>query len=134
MKRLFFFIPLILSTTLILTTQSCYYDNEEELYPTNTTTTTTCDTTNAKFATFVKPLMDTKCASAGCHNAGAASAGANLSSHTGIKNYITSQKAAFLGSIKHSNAYSSMPKGASKLPDCDIKKLEVWINAGMQNN
>ena len=134
MKRLFFFIPLILSTFLILTTQSCYYDNEQELYPTNTTTTTACDTTNAKFTTFVKPLMDSKCASSGCHNAATASSGANLSSYTGVKNYITSQKTAFLGSIKHSPAFSTMPKGDLKLPDCDIKKLEVWINAGMQNN
>jgi hypothetical protein len=134
MKRLFFFMPLILSTTLILTTQSCYYDNEEELYRINTTTTTTCDTTTAKFATFVKPLMDSKCATSGCHNAASASAGCNLSTHTSIKNYVTSQKATFLGSMKQTSAYSSMPKGGAKLPDCDIKKLEVWINAGMQNN
>jgi hypothetical protein len=134
MKKTFFLIPFVLVLVSIFSTQSCYYDKESVLYPTGTTTTTTCDTTTAKFATFVSPLMVSKCATSGCHNATSASAGANLSTHTSIKAYITSNKAAFLGSMKFSSAFSNMPKGGSKLPDCDIKKLEVWINAGMQNN
>lgn len=134
MKKAFFLIPLILMGILVLTTQSCYYDNEEELY--STTATTTCDTTNAKFAGFVSPLIASSCAISGCHNAASApvSAGVNLSSYTTIKSYITSSKTTFLGSIKHDSRFSTMPKSAAKLSDCNIKKLEVWINAGMLNN
>lgn len=134
MKKAFFLIPLILTSVLILITKSCTYHNEEELYP--TTTTTTCDTTNAQFAAFISPLIRSTCAISGCHTAASApvSAGVNLSSYTTIKSYITSSKTAFLGSIKHDPRFSTMPKSAPKLSDCNIKKIEVWINAGLLNN
>jgi hypothetical protein len=133
MKKAFLLIPLALICVFVLTTQSCYYDNEEFLYGTGGSTAT-CDTTTAKFAAFASPLIVSKCGTSGCHNAATASSGANLSTYTSIKAYITANKAAFLGSINHSNAFSNMPKGGAKLAACDIKKLEVWINAGMQNN
>ncbi|MDZ7876420.1 MAG: hypothetical protein U5L45_02055 [Saprospiraceae bacterium] len=109
--------------------ESCYYYNETDLYG-----PTTCDTSTAKFTAFVSPLMMTACASSGCHSATAKASGIDLSSHTTIKAYITGSKAAFIGSMKRTSGYSAMPKGASKLADCDITKLEAWIAAGMQNN
>jgi hypothetical protein len=112
---------------------SCYYDKESELYG-PTTTTTTCDTAATKFTAFVSPLISSGCASSSCHSATAKASGINLSSHATIKAYITSSKAAFIGSIKRAPGYSPMPKGGSKFADCDIKKLEAWIAAGMQNN
>jgi hypothetical protein len=119
---------IILSTSI----QSCYYDHEDTLY--GTTTSGTCDTSSVKFSTIVQPLMNTQCATSGCHNATTAAAGANLSSHTAIKSYITNNKDFFIGSIKHTSGYSQMPKGGSKMAVCDITKIEVWIRAGMLNN
>jgi hypothetical protein len=119
----------IVVSTLV---QSCYYDKESELY--GPKTTTTCDTATVKFATFISPLISSGCASSSCHSATAKASGINLSSHATIKTYITSSKAAFVGSIKRTSGYSPMPKGGSKFADCDISKLEAWINAGMQNN
>jgi cytochrome c553 len=113
--------------------ESCYYDKESALYG-PATTSTTCDTSTAKFATFVSPLITSGCASSSCHSATAKASGINLSSQATIKAYITSSKAAFIGSIKRTAGYSAMPKGGSKFADCDITKLEAWIAAGMQNN
>jgi cytochrome c553 len=127
----FFFCSSFVAAFILV--EGCYYDRESELYG-PTTTTTTCDTTTAKFATFVSPLITSSCASSGCHSATGKAGGINLSSHTTIKAYITSSKAAFIGSIKRTSGYSPMPQGASKLADCDIKKIETWITAGMQNN
>ena len=126
-------ITLTILGSILLSTgiQSCYTDNEEELYGTSTTT---CDTTAGKFATNVQPLMNAQCATAGCHNASSAAAGANLSSYTSIKSYITNQKDFFIGSIKHTSGFNAMPKGGSKMATCDIAKIESWINAGMLNN
>jgi hypothetical protein len=118
----------ILSVTSI---QSCYYDNEEELYGTSSAT---CDTASVKYATVVKPLIDAQCATSGCHNASTASAGANLSTYTTTKSYITNAKDFFVGSIKHTSGFSAMPKGGSKMATCDIAKIESWITAGMPNN
>jgi hypothetical protein len=133
-KRLIYLLPIALFCTLMISTPSCYYDNEADLYPTTTTTPTNCDTTGVKFTSFVSPLIASKCATSGCHSASTSAAGVNLGNYNAIKSYITSSKAVFLGSIKHTSAYSSMPKGGSKLPDCDITKIERWITNGMLNN
>jgi hypothetical protein len=117
--------------SLALCFQSCYRDNEEDLYGKNANT---CDTSTATYAAFVSPLLSSKCATSGCHNAASASAGVNLSNYTVTKAYLTNAKSAFLGAIKHSSSFSPMPQGSAKLPDCDIAKLEAWINAGMLNN
>jgi hypothetical protein len=113
---------------------ACYNDSEEELYG-STPTTTTCDLTTAvKFSTVVSPIMSAKCATSGCHSTTSKAAGINLGNYDAIKAYITSSKIVFLGSIKRTSGYSIMPKGDSKLPDCDISKIESWITAAMPNN
>jgi hypothetical protein len=131
-KSLFVTLAVLGSIILSTSVQSCYYDNEADIY--GTATSGTCDTTTAKYATFVQPLMNAQCATSGCHNAASAAAGANLGTYTATKAYITNSKAFFLGSIKHTSGYSQMPKGGSTMAACDIKKLETWINAGMLNN
>jgi hypothetical protein len=132
MKKQYYIIPIVLAFLIISTTQSCYYDVESVLYPTSGTTT--CDSSTAKFATFVSPLIASKCATSGCHNATSASAGVNLDGYTNIKNYLSRSSSAFFGSIKHTSGYSSMPQGGSKLADCDITRLQLWMNAGLLNN
>ena len=112
--------------------ESCYYDNEVDLY--TTPATTTCDTSTAKFAAFMSPLMTAQCATSNCHSAARQAGGINLSSHTTIKNYISSNKITFLGSIKRSPGFSQMPDGGAKLSDCTITKIETWINNGQLNN
>ncbi len=109
---------------------SCYYDVESELYP----DTTTCDSSNTKFSTFVSPLIVSKCATSGCHNASSSAAGINLEGYNNIKNYITRSQSTFFGSIKHSSGFSAMPKGGSKISNCDITKLQLWVDGGMLNN
>ena len=132
MKKQYYIIPIVLAFLIASTTQSCYYDVESELYPTSGTTT--CDSSTAKFATFVSPLIVSKCATSGCHNATSASAGVNLDGYTNIKNYISRSSTVFFGTIKHTSGYLIMPQGGSKLADCDITKLQLWVNAGLLNN
>jgi hypothetical protein len=109
----------------------CYYDKEDELYRKSAVT---CDGTAAKYSTDIKVALDrVSCASSGCHGSGAA-AGIQIDTYDNLKAYINRAKANFLGSIKHSSGYSAMPKGASKMTDAEICKIEGWINAGMLNN
>ncbi len=132
MKKILFPFIVFCSIVAISTgVESCYYDKESVLYP---TTTTTCDTTTAKFAVFVSPLMTNSCATASCHSQARQAGGINLSSYTAIKAYITADKDTYLGSIDQTGGYSGMPKGGGKLVACDITKLKAWINAGMLNN
>jgi hypothetical protein len=131
MKKILF--PFLICGSIVaisMLVESCYYDKESDLY----STTTACDTTSAKFATVISPLIANGCATSGCHSTPSSAAGINLGTYTAIKNYITLDKATFLGSINQTSGYSKMPKGGGKFADCDIKKLTAWINAGMLNN
>lgn len=89
-----------------------------------------CDTQNIKFSTFVKPLMDKYCV--GCHSATAPQGNIALATYTDVQKYAKS--GALYGSVSHSAGFSKMPKGGSKLNDCDISKLKAWIDAGALNN
>jgi hypothetical protein len=112
---------------------ACYNDNEETLY--GNTPTGTCDLTTAvKFSTVVSPIIANSCATAGCHSVASKASGINLGTYDAIKAYATGSKAVFLGSMKRESSYSPMPKGNSKLADCDISKIESWITAGTPNN
>jgi hypothetical protein len=122
----------ILLACLVITLTACYYDNEEDLYG---STTTTCDLqTVVKFSETISPLISSQCGTSGCHSTASKAAGISLGTYDAIKSYITSSKAVFLGSIKRESSYSPMPKGGTKLSDCNIQKIESWINAGMLNN
>ena len=124
-------LSIIGSLLLSIGVQSCYTDNEEELYGSSTTV---CDTAVGTYTANVLPLMNAQCATAGCHNAATASAGANLSTYASTKTYITNSKDFFIGSIKHTSGFSAMPKSGNKMAACEIAKIESWINAGMPNN
>ncbi len=89
-----------------------------------------CDTSNFKFSTAIKPLMDNKCV--GCHNSASLGGNIDLSSYAGIKSAAVSGK--LYGSVTWSNGISAMPKGGVKMPDCEIKQIKKWIDAGMPNN
>lgn len=95
----------------------------------NSSNCNTCDTTH-KFAARIQPLMNKWCV--GCHNAGNAGGGHDLSSYAGVKASLATGR--FLGSIQHTAGFSQMPKSASKLSDRDITAVVKWVNAGAPNN
>lgn len=90
---------------------------------------TGCDTSAFTYGTVITPLLNTWCI--GCHNSNNKGGGFDLSTYTGVKACITQGR--FLGTIKHSSGFNAMPLG-TKLSDCDIVKIEKWINAGYLNN
>lgn len=109
---------------------SCYNDKEDQLYPKpggGSGGGTACDTANMSFATHIQPIM-AGCATAGCHDAVTKSFTHDLSSYTGVVASVNTGR--FLGAIRHDASYFAMPKGLSKLSDCDIAKVTAWINQG----
>jgi len=101
---------------------SCYYDVEEELYP-----TLECSTANATYVAVVEPIIRSNCHS-GCHSAASNIANITLEGYDNLKVYVDNGQ--LLGAIKHGTGYSPMPKNAAKLVDCNIAKIEAWVNAG----
>lgn len=82
------------------------------------------------YSAFVKPLLEKRCVS--CHGSMLSSGNINLEDHGKLKVQIENDK--FLGAIRHAPGFTPMPQGESKLSDCDLEKIENWINNGYPEN
>ncbi len=106
---------------------SCYYDAADLLYP----TTATCDTaTNVSYNQTIVPLFQQQCYS--CHNNASTGGGIIMGNYTADKAIAANGK--LYGSVTHASGYSTMPKGAAKMNNCQIASIKKWIDAGTPNN
>jgi hypothetical protein len=121
---------IILFTSLMILACTCYYDSEEFLYP---KLSSLCDTTNVEFSSSIKPVLQQYCLT--CHsNSSALSFGGNimLEDHADVK--IRADNGELYGSVAHLPGYSPMPKGGSKIDDCNISVIKSWIDSGSPDN
>jgi hypothetical protein len=119
-----FFIPVLLFC-LAMSVISCEYNNEEELYPCDS-----LETTPVTYAATIVPILETNCYE--CHDAAAIPSGIVLEGYNNIKVMIDANRV--IGSIRHLQGFSAMPKDRGSLPECDILKIEKWISQGYPNN
>lgn len=104
---------------------SCYYDNAEDLYPSKP-----CVTDNMSLQNNIQPILERNCYV--CHSAAANNGNVTLEGYNQLIQYVNSGK--LLGAIRHQSGFSPMPQNASRLIDCDIAKIEKWIEDGAPNN
>jgi cytochrome c553 len=93
-----------------------------------------CDATaaNSTFAAVVSPIFQTNCRNA-CHNTTLQEGGVNFDNFSELAFYANS--GSIVRRIKQDpNHPDFMPKGGTKLADCDIARIEAWIAAGTPNN
>lgn len=109
---------------LTLGITGCYYDKEYQLYPSNGTVN--CNLISAKFSTDVTPIIQNKCATAGCHDAAGAAGNTVLLTYAQI-----SGKAARI--TQRCIIDKTMPPTAPLTP-VDIAILKCWIDSGAPNN
>ena len=131
MKRFSFFASLVLALVVI----SCSKSNESDLSNNNGGNTGGntggCDTANMKFATDVKPILQANCYA--CHsNANFAISGVKLEDYADVKDHA--DDGMLMGVITHAAGYPPMPQSGGKLSDCNINKIQAWINRGAENN
>ena len=114
------------SFLLLLATVSCTYHSEEELYP-----TPPCDTTNVTYSGVVVQIIEQNCFD--CHsNENVAVSNVSLEGYDNLKIKVDDE--TLLKTIKHEPGVSPMPDDRPKLNDCDILKIELWVNEGAPNN
>ncbi len=89
-----------------------------------------CDTSNYTYTAAIKVMIDNKCL--GCHNTSNPGGNIDLSTYMGVK--AVAQNGKLYGSIVQAAGYSPMPKGTTKLSDCEIIQVQKWITAGALNN
>lgn len=112
----------------VIALSGCYNDKADQLYP----STGGCDTTTVKYAADIQPILQSKCATSGCHDAATKASGYELSTFAGVSATVNSGR--LMGAIRQESGYKAMPQGASKLDECSINKIGRWINLGAQNN
>lgn len=118
-------ILLVIAGGLFFVLPSCYYDVEEVLYPDDG-----CDTTNITYSGFIVPLLTDNCYA--CHGNGASQGGVQMGSYSQLKALVDSGR--FLGAVRRDEGFSPMPQGAPQLLDCQIAKIEAWVNEGALDN
>lgn len=89
-----------------------------------------CDTTTAKYAANILPIMQRYCN--GCHQAGGSNGGYDFTTYTDLK--LAADNGALLGAVRQTGSFSPMPKNGSKLSACNISLIEKWVREGAQNN
>lgn len=110
---------------IVISFSSCYYDVEEELYP-----SIECATLDMSYQSDILPILMADCYA--CHSASANFGNVTIEGYDALVRYAND--GSLLGVIKHASGYSPMPKGGAKLLDCEIAKIETWINDGALDN
>jgi hypothetical protein len=96
-----------------------------------------CDTTNVTYNGTIKPLLQNSCT--GCHNTSSPGGGYNLTNYAddAVGNFGVQSSAlngSLSGSVNYTGTWSHMPKGGSKLPQCQLDQIRIWVDAGAPNN
>ncbi len=114
---------MVLGCTIIYS--GCYYDKAELLYP-NSNATVDCGQISATFTTDVNPVIQTKCATGGCHDADGAAGGFILTNYSQINSAKGNINTAVV-------VNKSMPPSGPLNVD-EISKIKCWISSGAPNN
>lgn len=108
--------------TIILVFVSCASNNEEELYP--------CVPESVTYSGTVAPIIQQNCFT--CHGGDDPTSGIPFNTYDDLKVMVDAER--LIGAIRRLEGFSSMPQNASALPDCEILKIEKWVNDGALNN
>ncbi len=116
----FFFAVLVIATLVVSSQTACYYDNEVEQYGISI-----CDTVAISFSQDIQPIINARCVS--CHAPGGQQPSSPYTSYDAIKVYDASI-------VERVNGIGNSMPPTGAISDCEIHKLEAWVNAGSPNN
>lgn len=107
-------------TVLIL--QSCYFDNEEDLYG-----PVTCDLSNITYSSDVSIIINSSCATTGCHVPGGTGTG-DFTNYTGLKAKVDN------GTFETRVLNEKTMPPSTPLSQCELEILQNWLDNGALNN
>jgi len=141
-KTILYF-PVLTCFIVFLLYSSCKKDNLVELQDNGIDTTTVCDTTFViSYKNDILPILqfskhNNAEACYACHDEDSyfvRGLGVRLEGYSFLKTYVDNDQ--LLCAIKHAGCAGSknMPEVGDKLEDCDIQRIEAWVNQGAPNN
>ena len=108
----------------------CYYDSQEALY--NNVNKPTCtDTANVTYSATIAPIIKENCSS--CHDITTGpiiSGGVVLDNYPGLKQWA----GKLVGDLNGSQGFNQMPQTGNKLSNCDIAKIQHWVEMNTPEN
>jgi uncharacterized membrane protein len=129
MKKTIIIVCIATAITIAFTITACTKASEDVLAAKSNVT---CDTTNVSYSADVVPILQGNCYS--CHSTAtnAGSGGIIFDSYSGLQHWAAN--GYLIGNITHAPGYVPMPYGGGKLSDCEISKIQAWIDQGTKNN
>lgn len=116
----------ILSVSLLMCMMiiaGCYYDIEPN--------PGTCDTSHVTYSTTIAGIIQSNgCLTPDCHGGNNPISGIRLTDYNSVK----AMETRLFGAINHSSGFVAMPQNSGKISQCEIDKVQAWINAGAPNN
>jgi len=91
-----------------------------------------CDTTAVQYSVDVVNILTANCYSCHGETTNAGSGGIILEGYTNLLQWA--DNGYLIGNITHAPGYVPMPYGGGKLSDCEISKIQAWIDQGTKNN
>ena len=113
---------LILAALVLL---RCESKNEEDLFG-----QVDCDTLNVTYQESIEPILRKNCYE--CHAIEIATLGIILEDHENL--ILRVNTGQFPGAVNHRSGFTPMPKDRGKLNDCDLDKINKWLNEGAADN
>lgn len=115
----------LMCTALSLTLSSCVNLNAEEDFPTGP-----CDIEEVSFSVDIVPIIERNCYR--CHDQANQLGGVILIGYNRVQAYALN--GSLQNSIRALNGYEIMPNDNAVMPECEIRYIEEWIDAGALNN
>jgi len=116
---------LVFACLLSFFSPSCENNNELDLYGSQK-----CDTTNITWNSKVAAILQKNCVY--CHGPDVSYNGVRHDSYT--SEMVVVNDGRLRGVINHLDGFSKMPKDLGKLPECELKILNIWLNNGAPEN
>lgn len=88
-----------------------------------------CTGTTPTYNNDVASILNSNCASSGCHNSSSAKAGIKLDTYANASDQFKNNNKNLIA-IHHGNGVDAMPKGASQLSSSLINQLDCWVKNG----
>ena len=90
------------------------------------------DPTPSTYAVVIAPIVAKNCLE--CHGSSVYQTLGGGSDYSTYQTFTRLSPAYLMSSVRHEPGADPMPKGRAKLSDCDIARLQAWVDAGRPNN
>jgi len=90
------------------------------------------DPSPSTYAAVIAPIVAKNCLD--CHGSSVYQTLGGGNDYSTYASFTRLSPAYLLSSVRHDPGADPMPKGRAKLSDCDIARLQAWVDAGRPNN